>query len=183
MVFRAFIAVEVDGDMLRTLSKALGRCDANLKLVDLENVHLTLKFLGNTEEALIPDITAAIEDAASGIEPFTIQVKGVGAFPSTSYIKVVWAGVQGGEPLVEMARKLSQLLQPMGFKRDKKGFSPHVTLARVKSVRDKASLVNILEDFKNQEFGGQTIDSVHLKKSVLTPKGPIYSVVSEVGLQ
>jgi 2'-5' RNA ligase len=183
MVFRAFIAVNVEGRIMQPLAEALKGYHGNLKVVSLENLHLTLKFLGDTDEALVPDINAAIEDAVKDIHPFSIRIGGVGAFPNMNYIKVVWAGIGGGEPLVEMSRRLNESLKPMGFKKDKKGFSPHVTAARVKFLSDKKGFVDTLESFQDREFGEQMVDTIHLKKSVLTPSGPIYSIVSEVSLE
>ncbi len=182
MAFRGFIAVDIEGSMLSSLADAVKGCDAKLKVVGLENIHLTLKFLGDTDEGLVQDISSIMMECVQGIEPFTIRIQDVGAFPNMNYIKVVWAGVKGGEPLISISQRLNDALSHFGFKKDKKRFSPHVTVARVKFIKDKKDFVQTLEGFKDRSFGEQAVDRIYLKKSLLTPQGPIYSVVSEVPL-
>lgn len=142
-------------------------------------LHVTLKFLGQTEEDLAKEIAARVATACSGISPFTIKLKGMGAFPSLSNIRVVWVGIQNGEPLERIARSLEVSMAELGFREEKRGFKPHLTLARMRSGRNMRNIQDILKENAASEFGEYLIDRINLKKSVLSPQGPSYSVVFE----
>jgi len=183
MTFRAFIAVEVPVfSKLDEFSRAVKGTGADLKMVNLDNVHITLKFLGDTDEALVPEIEQVIRNAVSGIEPFTMKLKGTGAFPNLNRISVVWAGLENAEALGEIAGKIDTGLVPLGFQPERRKFSPHVTVARVKTGRNKDRLADIIGQFQNSEFGEISVDRIILKKSVLTPQGPIYSDIITIPL-
>ncbi len=183
MTFRGFIAVEIQSTpRLEEFSRAVKGTDAPLKMVDLRKIHVTLKFLGDTDEGLIKEIETAMKEAVSGIGPFTVKLKGSGAFPNLKRISVIWAGMEGAEPMVDIAGRLNSRLEHL-FKPERKRFSPHVTVARVKGGRNKERLVQVLEDFKDAEFGEQQVGGIVLKKSVLTPQGPIYSDIVRVQLE
>jgi 2'-5' RNA ligase len=183
LTFRAFIAVEAKSSpRLEEFSKAVKGSGAMLKMVDLGHIHITLKFLGDTDEALIPEIESIMKSAATGIPPFTMTVKGSGAFPNLKRISVVWAGLEGAEPLGTVAARLEHGLEPLGFPPEKRKFSPHVTVARVKGGRNIRELAEIVKDWEMGEFGQVPVDRIILKKSVLTPQGPVYSDVAVVGL-
>ncbi len=183
-MFRGFIAVEVASSRkLEEFSRAVKATDAPLKMVNLDNIHATQKFLGDTHEDLIPEIEKIMKDAVSGISPFTINIKGTGAFPNLNRLSVVWAGMEGAEPLGTIAEKLNTGLEPLGFRPERRKFSPHITVARVKGGRNKEKLVDIILKYQDTEFGEIQVDRIILKKSVLTPQGPIYSDVVEVKLE
>lgn len=180
MRFRAFIAVEIDpSERLLALFRELAQSRADLKLVKPEQMHITLKFLGDTEEALAEDILSGIRSSAAGIGPFSMRLVGMGAFPSLSNIRVVWVGIEGGKLLGRIADKLDENLRTLGFERDKKGFVPHLTLARTRSPRNMANVQEIIRNNAATDFGEYAVDRVLLKKSVLSPHGPTYSVVLE----
>jgi 2'-5' RNA ligase len=180
MSFRGFISVDIDrNEMVENLQAGLRKTGANLKLVNLDNIHLTLKFLGNTSEALVPKIKEIMEEGARNIAPFELELIGVGAFPNMNRIQVVWVGTRCGEGLVDLAAYLEDELHQLGFKKEKRKFSPHITLARVKSARNLDSLRGVLKEHAEERFGVQRIDRIRLKRSELRPSGPIYSVVEE----
>ena len=155
---------------------------APLKLVKLEQVHLTLKFLGDTEEALVPKLVDAMRRSVAGVAPFTVRIVGTGAFPNLRRMRVLWVGMEGGQPLVDIARRLEAETEPLGYPREGRDFSPHVTLARVKGGGNLDRARQVLEAHAKDAYGEFAIDRVRLKKSVLTPQGPIYSTVEEVPL-
>ena len=155
---------------------------APLKLVKLEQVHLTLKFLGDTEEALVPKLVDAMHRSVAGVAPFTVRIVGTGAFPNLRRMRVLWVGMEGGQPLVDIARRLEAETEPLGYPREGRDFSPHVTLARVKGGGNLDRARQVLEAHAKDAYGEFAIDRVRLKKSVLTPQGPIYSTVEEVPL-
>ncbi|UCF08789.1 MAG: RNA 2',3'-cyclic phosphodiesterase [Thermoplasmata archaeon] len=181
MPFRAFIAVDVDAPTrLADLKRGLGESGASLKLVDLENIHLTLKFLGDTDEGLVENIAEIMKSSIEGVEPFTMELAGTGVFPNPNYMKVIWVGLVNADPLVAVAKTLDNEISKLGFKREKRGFHPHITVARVKGPRKKNQLQQILKDYRDEVFGTQRVDCIKLKKSVLSREGPTYSTVEEV---
>jgi len=180
-IFRGFIAVDIEPtDQLRLFSENLRGAKAAMKLVELKNFHLTLKFLGNTRAEILPEIVSVMKGSVEGIEPFTMTLRGVGVFPSIQHIKVIWVGIHGGERLSQIAGFLDEELKQLGFKREKREFRPHATIARMKGKRGKERIQEIIKANRETLFGQQLVDGIRLKKSVLTPEGPIYSVLEEV---
>ncbi len=183
MAFRAFISVDLPVlESLKAFTEELRRTGASLKVVDVSQVHLTVKFLGDTEEALVPRIGDAMRASVAGIRPFTVRLAGTGAFPNLRRMNVVWVGMEGAEPLAEISRRLEESLEPLGYPRERRAFSPHVTIARVKGPRGLDDVRRVLEARARDAFGEASVDGIRLKKSVLTPKGPLYSTVGEVPL-
>lgn len=180
MKFRAFISTDIEPNQhLVSTIRDLGRARADLKVVKPELLHLTLKFLGDAEESLVDEIAKRIASSAEGVAPFEISLKGMGAFPSLSNIRVVWVGIEDGASLTTIAKKLDASLEDLGFERDKKGFVPHLTLARARSARNIADVQDILKDNPATDFGRYVVDRILLKKSVLGPQGPSYTTVRE----
>ncbi len=172
---RLFVAVEIP-DLLK---EGMGELEAELPTEGLKKVnpnllHITLKFLGDVDDSRVPEI----ESALSSVEfsPFKVQVKGVGVFPNENYVKVVWAGTES-EELESLASKVEGALSPM-FKKESRGFSGHLTLAR---VRTKIEIKEFLEKHKDELFGGFAVNKFVLMKSVLARPEPEYSVVAEFG--
>lgn len=183
MTFRGFIAVDVPGGpVLDALAGDFEKASPSLKVVSTRQLHLTVKFLGDTEEGLVPQIVTAIKEATAGLRPFQIRVRGTGAFPSLGRMNVIWVGVEGAEPIARVADSLEASLDRLGFPRERRPWKAHVTLARVKGGRNLDRVRGILEAHATADFGTYTVDSVHLKKSVLTPQGAQYSVVETVRL-
>ena len=181
--FRGFIAVDIDVfPKLLEFEKEIKETGANVKLVEPENVHITLKFLGDTNESQIGEIDKIMKDAVKGVDPFNIQLKGAGVFPNQNYIKVIWVGIKQGEPIGLIASKIDEQLSKMGFKKEKRGFSPHLTIARVKSAKGKDEILHVIEKYGDVLFVDIRVDSIKLKKSDLTPKGPIYTTLIDVKL-
>jgi len=183
MPFRAFIAVDLpESDRLMALSQELRASGAMLKLVGPDRLHATLKFLGETEERLVPEIVSAIREACRGIAPLEIRIAATGAFPSLSRMNVVWVGLEGTDALARMAASLDKSLVVLGFRPEGRAWTPHATLARVKGERNLDPVRRILQAHASDVFGEHRIDAVRLKRSVLTPAGPVYSDVDVVEL-
>ena len=180
---RSFVAFDIDNELVvRRLSEVQGmlvNTGADLKLVKPQNIHVTMRFLGNISLPMVDLIHEEMKQIS--FVPFDIELRGLGAFPSLRYARVVWAGIQkGGDELVNVFNQLEPRLRKLGFKPDSKGFSPHLTIARVRTGRHKAELVGCVKDLADYEFGVIKADCLRLKKSVLTPKGPIYTTLREV---
>jgi 2'-5' RNA ligase len=181
---RSFIAIDMENEEILQALKELSRVEADIKLVRPENLHITLKFLGEIPEDKIEDICRAMEASFSGYAPFEVSLEGMGAFPSLKYIRVIWIGFgENRERLIEMQEALEGNLKGLGFRPEKRGFDPHLTLGRVKSPRGKEELRDFLTNNRGRRFGPFLVDRVKLKKSVLTPKGPVYSTLKEVLLE
>jgi len=181
--FRGFIAIDIPTNkQLLEVENEIKNTGADLKLVEPENIHVTLKFLGDTYEEKIDEIEDIIKNSVKNIKPFNIKLKGSGVFPNKNYMKVIWIGLENAELIAEIAKKIDKQLESLGFEPEKRGFSAHLTIARVKSPRNKEKLLKIIEKYKDVEFATIDINSVKLKKSDLTPKGPIYTNLREVKL-
>jgi RNA 2',3'-cyclic 3'-phosphodiesterase len=181
--FRAFISADIEpcGSLVALLDQ-LRQARADLKVVKAANRHVTLKFLGDTDEGAVDQITDRMRGSVEGIGPFTVRLEGIGAFPSMSNIRVVWIGMNDGRPLAEMAARLDRSLEVMGLERDRKGFKPHLTVARARSERGLEAVQELIATNPATDFGEYRIDRISLKKSVLTPKGPLYTNVTHVML-
>jgi len=179
--FRGFIAVDIAPfPKLVEFEQEIKNSGANVKLVEPENIHLTIKFLGDTDESLIEKIDEIMNDSVKEIDSFEIQLKGAGAFPNERYIKVIWIGIENWENIGKIAGKIDDKMFALGFDKEKRKFSAHLTIARVKSVKNKEKLIQIIDKYRNIEFANIKVDSIKLKKSDLTPKGPIYTTLKEV---
>jgi 2'-5' RNA ligase len=187
MVFRAFIAVDLERpELVTSLLEELANLPVSLKLVKPEQIHLTLKFLGNVEEARVPEIVKVMYSAVEGISPFEVTLQGVGAFPSLRNANVIWLGLKNAALLSRIASRLEGSLKKLGFPPEKREFTPHLTLARLKSKWGGrvagGEIVSFLEKYSATSFGVVKIDRIRLKKSVLSQKGPTYYTVEEVML-
>ncbi len=180
-MFRGFIAVDIDKNpKIYNILEELDKTGANLKIVKPEKIHITLKFLGDTDEAKTEDIETVIKEVVKETKPFKIKLEDLGVFPNENYIKVIWIGIKNSEKLKKIAEEIDQKLTQHGFKKNKRGFSAHLTIARVKSAKNKKQIQDLLKKYKGEVFGEANIDSVKLMKSELTPKGPIYTVKKEI---
>jgi 2'-5' RNA ligase len=160
----------------------LRSANADIKFVEPGNLHLTLKFLGEIKDNLVDDIHNRMEESFKDFSRFEVQLRGVGVFPSLRYIKVVWVGIEENkEKLAKMQESLEDNISNLGFKKEGR-FKPHLTIGRVKSPRNKDKLAEIITTMKDKEIDMIRVDRVLLKKSVLTPKGPIYTTLREVML-
>ena len=181
-MIRSFMAFDIENDsVLRRMAEAqalLTRSGADLKLVEPKNIHITLRFLGD----VAPNMVDRIFEEMKAVQfiPFDAKIQGVGAFPTPRYARVIWAGIsEGANELRSVFSQLEPRLRGLGFSPDSKGFSPHLTIARVRSGRNKAELSRAINENSGFEFGAVRAECLRLKRSVLTPKGPIYSTLRE----
>ena len=170
------MAIEVPGgvlDSLVTFQQELLATGADLKLVERENLHFTVKFLGEISDPLVKETDSRL--GGLSLKSARVEVRGAGAFPSPGRPRVVWAGVAPKhEALVEpIAEKVIRALEGVG-QRDDRPFSPHITLCRVRSGRNARQLGELLRGNSNRSFGELELSELKLKSSVLTPSGPIY---------
>jgi len=185
-LMRVFIAVDItDSTVLSNLSRVrdmLLSTGADLKPVATENMHITIRFIGETP---IPLVNSICRELGSLEEPaFKVRVKGLGVFPNISRPHVIWAGVSNGfNELVSLHEKVEKILRKLGIPPDREKFIPHITLARVRTERNLAKLIKAINDLASVEFGEFMVEEVVLKRSTLTPSGPIYSNICGVKLK
>jgi 2'-5' RNA ligase len=179
---RSFLAFDIENDtVLNRLSaaqKQVVQTGADVKLVEPQNIHITIRFLGNITPATAEKIHEEMKQTQ--FTPFNVQIKGLGAFPNLNYPRVVWAGItEGADQLKTVFSQIEPRLQSLGFTPDSKGFSPHLTIARVLSGRNKQQLAKFITENADYECGTVNAKCLRLKKSDLTPRGPVYSTLKE----
>jgi len=182
-LIRSFIAFEINSQsVLQRFTDVQGlliRTGADLKLVEPQNIHVTLRFLGDISLNMVDSVHESMKKIS--FSAFDCEVRGLGVFPDLRYPRVVWAGIRkGADELRSVFDQLEPNLLQLGFRPDSKGFSAHLTLARVRTGRNKGELASFIQDSADFDFGVVRADCLRLKKSVLTPKGPIYSTLREV---
>lgn len=177
---RAFLAIDLDDDLKPKINKIIKEfkgIDANIKYVDLANLHFTLKFFGDIDVDGIDLLSQKISDVAAQFEPFNIKIKGCGAFPNTNHIKVIWVGLEEDAILKDLHDKLDAEFKKLGFEVDKK-FSSHLTIGRMKSAKNKNKVKSAIESFEDIEIGEMKVEKIVLKKSTLKASGPIYDDIN-----
>ena len=181
--FRGFIAIEVPvTDQIIRFQENIEKTSAQVKLVEPENIHITLKFLGDTPINQIEEIESIIKNAIASTKKHTIKLEGTGVFPNEHYIKVIWIGIKDTDSIAQIAHSINTQCSTIGFKKDKRGFSAHLTIGRMKSAKGKEQIIDILKTYKDTLFAELIVNEIHLKKSTLTPKGPIYETLSTIPL-
>lgn len=188
---RAFIAIELPKqvkDELSSIQKNLRNSGADVKWVEPENIHFTLKFLGNTEKTKIKDITDALNEIAKKIKSFSMNLTEIGAFPRISYPRVIWVGIkEGANTVSELAKTVEGKLNKLGFPKEDRPFSAHITIGRVRSPKGKEKLKTQVENLnksKSQlaDYKIQ-ISKITLFQSTLMPTGPTYTKLHEAHLE
>jgi RNA 2',3'-cyclic 3'-phosphodiesterase len=180
---RSFIAVDLDSpeirDRIAAAQRGLSETRAQLKLVDPKIMHLTLRFLGEIPMSAVELVKEAMQ--ALQFASFEVDFSGLGVFPNPNRISVVWVGIRKGqEELSRIFNQLEPALRKQGLPADDKGFNPHLTIARVRSNVNRAALADYVASMREQDFGKMPARAVRLKKSTLTPRGPIYTTIHEV---
>lgn len=180
---RTFIAVDFDDPQIvsraQEAQRKLMESGIVMKPVEPENLHITLWFLGELDPHRLKLILDNVKEVR--FRPFKLEVKGVGYFPGGSRINVIWLGIE--DPSNGLKTILDQLLERLtrlGFRYEERGFTPHLTIGRVKYVKDKQAALKALNEFKELYFGEQSVEAFRVKKSVLTQRGPIYSDLTVV---
>lgn len=173
---RAFLAIDLDDDLkpkINRVIKEFKQTDARIKYVELMNLHLTLKFFGEIDTDGLELLEEKIANVLSEFEPFNIRIGGCGAFPNDNHIKVIWVGIEDDETIRKLHDKLDVEFVKLGLDKDKK-FSTHLTIGRMKSAKNKDKVKSVIEEFGDVEIGEMKVERIALKKSTLTPSGPIY---------
>ena len=183
---RCFVAVLLCEELRRNIAAVqdgFKRVAPDLKWVAIENLHVTLKFLGNVEETQVETVYAAVRRAARGSAPFEITVARGGAFPDPRRPRIVWVGMDAGAAqLVRLAGHTESELAAAGFPIEDREFKPHVTIGRARNSGRGPNLSRVVEETGEGPIGSQVVSSVAVMRSDLRPSGPTYTPLLEVEL-
>jgi 2'-5' RNA ligase len=176
---RAFIAIELPPGVKTELTarqQELKRAGLNARWVRAENIHLTLKFLGEIDPGAVAAVRTAMTSAAERHGPLTLSASGIGVFPGVRKARVLWAGLSDGLPeLIELQKDLDAALATCGFDREKRPFRGHLTMARFRQSVHPAKLETALAKADGAHFGQWTVRELILFQSELQPAGPLYT--------
>lgn len=182
---RLFVSIDLDG-LTEEVAQVQELLDdaSGLRMTDPEQAHITMKFLGDTDETELPALREALDEAVDdcGIAPFDITVGGLGVFPHLDYISVVWLGVRdGAERLTTIHEAVESRTTDLGFEPEEHEFTPHATLARMDHAGGK-DLVQDVVTSRDPDVGKLTVSELRLTESTLTADGPAYSTVERFEL-
>ncbi len=180
---RLFTAVDIPEEVVAKLDSLIDhlRPAARIKWSPAANLHITTKFIGNWPDERLPEIEKALKGIPTA-GPIPIEVRGVGFFPNPHSPRVFWAAVHAPAALSELARATDDALQPLGIEPEKRAFSPHLTLARIKEPVPLAPLRQAIAQLEDTDFGAFTADRFYLYQSTLRPSGSIYTRLSDYSL-
>jgi 2'-5' RNA ligase len=169
-------------ERLAAVQERLRRVQADVSWVRAENIHVTLKFLGETEPKRLERIRPALAEVARAGVPFSMEVAGVGSFGGR-IPRVVWVGVgEGAEPLTQLAGQVESALARVGFPKEKREFTAHLSLGRVRSPRNAEALLSALQEARGEAFGTMAAAHFELMQSELHPTGSVYTVLDRFPL-
>lgn len=183
MPIRSFIALELSDEVranLMQLLTALRQMPATVKWVEAENLHLTLKFLGEVPEGQIAAITETLSAIAQATPTFAFAVKGVGGFPDLRRPRVLWVGVEAPKELLTLHRQIEQGMERLGFAPEGRPYHPHITIGRVKAMQGLAPTLDILKEHADTLFGTVTVRHLTLFRSDLSREGPTYTPLAQL---
>ena len=174
---RSFVAVNVTAEIraaIVTLLDKLEEAGGDVRWVRPEAMHATLKFFGWVEAALLQRVHATLQTALERRPALSVHVRGLGGFPSFRRPRVVWVGLHGSG-LVELAACIDAALQPLGFAPERRAFTPHITLGRVRSWRGWSRVEDAVAAHRDDEFGNAPVDAVTVYRSTLRPDAAMYT--------
>ncbi|MDL2246521.1 RNA 2',3'-cyclic phosphodiesterase [Methanobrevibacter sp. OttesenSCG-928-K11] len=173
---RSFLAIELEENLKENVSnvqKEFRKIDADIKYVPSKNMHLTLKFFGDIDLDTVEKLSLKIESVLNNYSEFTLKLKGCGNFPNPNNIKVIWIGFEDNEILSNLQKELDNEFNTLGFKKER-DYKSHLTIGRMKNAKNKDEVKELIAKNKTIEIGQMKVNKIILKKSTLTPNGPIY---------
>jgi 2'-5' RNA ligase len=174
---RLFVAIKIypTTEFLRIFSQLTSDLrHERIKWVEPHNIHITLKFFGETEENEIPAIKSALQLAASQSKVFTMKISRTGIFGSRYDPKVIWFGIERDSSLDLLARNTLEELKKAGWEPDRQNFVPHLTVGRIRELRDKEFFQQVIDQYRDAKIQEQLVKEVILYESILKPQGPTY---------
>ena len=180
---RVFLAVDIPEEIkakIRDIQKNFEKERFDIKFVEPENLHITLKFLGEVSEEEIEKVKRQVSSVVKDFSVFKIEMKEFGYFGNEKYIRTLWIGIGNKERLIELINKLNKKLDYI--RKDKHKPSPHLTIGRLKSGKNREYLLKIIEELKYVKIGEVYVKEIKLKQSILTPQGPVYRDIETFSL-
>lgn len=183
---RTFIAIDIPAskkikECLNILSTRLA--GEKIKWTAYNNLHLTLKFLGDTEDKTIPGIESKLSEITKNIAAFQITIKNAGVFKNMRDPRIIWLGIEAGEELTELKNSIETEITLFGFPPEKRKFSPHLTVGRIRFLGNKNILSQIIDDYHSQILQQFTVPEIVFYESILKKEGPEYIPLGRYKLQ
>jgi len=183
---RVFISIDINNDLKQKLSETqyqLTSLNCDIKWVEKENLHFTLKFIGEINEIELRNIKLVLRKLLIDKLTFTISIENLGTFPEKQSPRIIWAGVnKGKDQLCFLSKIINDELEKIGIKREAREFIPHLTLGRIRSKYNIDKLTTKINEISNSYFGESVVNKIILMQSILTQKGPIYTSIEEYNL-
>ena len=183
---RTFIAIKIDpgNRLLQAYTKLQNELkNEKIKWVDRDNFHVTLFFLGDTDEEKIGQVKQSLAGLVPVFEAFDINLHGMGVFKNMQKPRVLWAGIHDFEPLQRIKQSVDQKMSQLGYTPDKREFRPHLTLARIKWIEDKSKLEHLLLEYEQQQWQKTRISELIYYESKLKQSGPVYTPIEKFSLE
>lgn len=181
---RAFLSIDIEDQSLlsqiRNIQQKLDLTAAKMKIVKSENIHFTLHFFGDTPLTRLDQIQACLDGIE--IDSFEIEVAGVGSFPNKRHPRIIWIGVaHNASKILNLKNEIDSSLIKLDYQPEKRKYTPHATIARVRHVKDSKRMADNLDSLANEVIGTMTITKIKMMKSTLTSSGPIYEPLWQIG--
>ncbi len=183
---RIFIALKVEAEesllkMISTLKSRLS--NESIKWTNPDNIHITLSFLGDTEENLIKVIKTMLNEKCKGSGKFELIIRGSGVFKNLSDPRIIWIGIEPSEKLMRLNGFIMKGLKELGINTEERPFKPHLTIGRIKHLNDKKSLEAVMEKYQDSEIQNTGVNEVILYESILLQSGPVYKPIAKFSLE
>lgn len=183
---RLFIAIKINPE--ETLVNLYNLLNINtthdkIKWVNINNIHITLKFLGETEENKTHEIITCINNVVKNISHLHFDISQIGIFGSNYQPKVIWLGIKNEENLINLATQIHNELENIGFNKDRQNFVPHLTLGRINYITDKKRFTSIIKKLNIQQIQSVEVNEIILYESILKKEGPVYTVIEKFKLK
>lgn len=178
---RTFIGIRISEEVKKNIYDVAQKVSLKLRearVVPPENLHITLKFLGEVEESRLEVIKDILGNICNGFKPLKLQIKGLGVFPNGKEVRVLWAGVDSGGFLKSLNIEIEEEFKKLGFPKEKR-FKEHITISRFKSAPNLSVLQNLIDKYSDYSFGNMSVKNVEFIQSILTGSSPVYKVLFE----
>lgn len=182
---RTFIGVRVEAGSELKAAISILRLELkneNIKWVDISNMHVTLAFLGSTEELMVKRVESILKSDFKSFGIINFRLSGFGVFRNFNDPRIIWTAIENHDRLIEAHQKVKNGLETLNLKLEDKQFKPHLTIARIKDLKDKKNLQKLIKEFANIPFQDITISEIVYYESVLLPSGPLYKPISIIKL-
>ncbi len=180
---RVFIGIKLSKITILSVKKELKpfkKIGTPIKWTKDENLHLTLKFLGEIEENILNRLLEDFDKSFKEIKTFDLQLKEFGNFSNKGNLTIFWIGVEKNKELIKLFNKIEEICEKNGFKREERELIPHITLGRNKKNYNFKKIYELIGNYNNKKIAEQNVNSFQIFKSVLTPQGPVYSILKEI---